>query len=315
MTARSVKFEAEVLIPWRIKITTTTGRCRDPFKHFATDSAVDYTALEGIEASQLWLDPEDNSSAEIVEEYQVMASRQMCEAEYASFATEMFFKRQRRFQQTPSDRKWRAERTISLFCPPEGNNWVAPPSFETDTQEFKFDVRPDCCYWVSLSGFNDDYRGDLFGVVYVHKDAITCPYFTIEFKKHGQSASQAQAKALGAAAVALYNRFLLKKRALEAAKTPWAEADKNQMRHYVITFVGSQFVIWILRADFGDDDCWNGCSMSLLYESKCTSASIVRQLKKWINEIHRWGLSGHATSCERDVKSILREDDVEVSML
>jgi len=296
------------------------GRSRDPFKHFGTDppsqgEAVDYTTLEELEASQLWLSPEDNSSAEIVEEYQIMANRQMCEAEYASFAMEMFFKRQRRFPQIPSDRKWRAERTISLFCPPEGDNWVAPPSFEKDTQEFKFDIRPDCSYWVSLSGFNDDYRGDLYGVVYVYKDVITCPYFTIEFKKHGQSASQARAQAAGAAAVALYNRFLLKQKALETTETPWTELDKNQMRHYVITLVGSQFVIWILQADFDNDDSWNGCNMSRLYESKCTSASIVRQLKKWINEIHRWGLSEHATSCERDVKIILQGNDVEVSRL
>ena len=115
----------------------------------------------------------------------------------------------------------------------------------------------------------------------MQKDAIIYPYFTIEFKKHGQSASQARAQAVGSVAVALYNRLLLKEKALETTETPWTESDKNQMRHYVITFVGSQFVIWILRADFGEDDgSWNVCSMSRLYESKCTSASIVRQLKK-----------------------------------
>jgi len=141
-----MKFEAEVLTPRGIKITITTRRYRDPFKHFGTDppsrgEVVDYTTHERLEASQLWLSPEDNSTAEIVGEDQVMASRQMCEAEYASFAMEMFFKRQRRFPQIPSDRKWRVERTILLFCPPEGDNWVAPPSFETDTQEFKFDIK------------------------------------------------------------------------------------------------------------------------------------------------------------------------------
>jgi hypothetical protein len=100
-------------------------------------------------------------------------------------------------------------------------------------------------YWVTLSGYAD-YRGDLCEVVYVNEDAITCPYLTIEFKKHGQSDLQARAQAAGAVAVALYNRFLLKQRALRITKAAWAESDKNHMRHYVITFVGSQFRIWIL---------------------------------------------------------------------
>jgi len=55
--------------------------------------------------------------------------------------------------------------------------------------------------------------------------------------------------------------------------------------------------------------------MSLLYEAMCTSSLIVRLLEKWINEIHRWGLSEHATSCERDSKIIPGNGGVDVSML
>ena len=115
----------------------------------------------------------------------------------------------------------------------------------------------------------------------MHKVAITCPYFTIEFKKHGQSVLQARAQAAAAATVTLYNRFLLKKVALEMAKSPWTDSDKNQMRHYVVTFVDSEFPVWILRADIDeDDDSWNGCTMSLLYKAMCISSPIVRQLEK-----------------------------------
>ena len=98
-------------------------------------------------------------------------------------------------------------------------------------------TRPDCSYWLSLAGFNSAYRSELSEVVYVHNDWITCSYFTIEFKKHGQS----------------------------------------------------------------------------LYSSKCMSSYAVKQLEKWINEIHRWGLSQHGASCQRDVKIILEDIGVDMT--
>ena len=111
----------------------------------------------------------------------------------------MFFRRQCRFVQVPSDRKWRGRRVQSLFCPLNDVSWVAPPSFETDQHNFKFDIRPDCSYCLYLAGFNGDYRSELSDVVYVHKRVITCPYLTIEFKKRGQSIVQARVQAAAAA--------------------------------------------------------------------------------------------------------------------
>ena len=50
--------------------------------------------------------------------------------------------------------------------------------------------------------------------------------------------------------------------------------------------------------------------MSVLWQGNCTSESVVRQLK-WINEIHRRGLSQHATDGQQDAKNILQSlDDV-----
>ena len=322
ITVYSANFEIEVLIPRRIKISTINRHERDPFKHFGTDSphrgeAVDYTILEGLEASQVWLSLTDDSVAEITEEYQAMDGDGASEAEYTSFAMEMFFKRQRRFVQQPSDKKWRTRRTMSLVCPPNGSNWFAPPPFQTVQQEFKFDVRPDCSYWLSLAGFNSKYRGELVNAVYVHKNAITCPYFTIEFKKQNQSVEQARVQAAASASVALYNRFLLKMEALRITETPWEDSDMGQMRHYVFTFVGSQATIWILEANLDedkDDDPWNGCNMSVLWLGNCTSESVVRLLETWINEIHRWGLSQHAAGCMQDVKIILERDGLDTSL-
>jgi len=70
MSVRSATFEVEVLIPQRIKISTTNRNIRDPFKHFGAappsrEGVVDYTTLEGIEASQVWLSIEDETIAEI----------------------------------------------------------------------------------------------------------------------------------------------------------------------------------------------------------------------------------------------------------
>ena len=40
----------------------------------------------------------------------------------------------------------------------------------------------------------------------------------------------------------------------------------------------------------------------------------MRLLENWINEIHRWGLSQHATGCIRDVKIILEGDGLDTSL-
>ena len=141
---------------------------------------------------------------------------------------------------------------------------------------------------------------------------ITCPYLTIEFKK---SAEQARVQAPAAASVALYNRFLLKNKALDITKTNGQTLKRIKCGTTSFTFVGSKVTVWILEAYLdGDGDLWNGCSMSVLWQGNCTSESVVRQLKKWINEIHRRGLSQHATDGQQDAKNILQGDDVDISL-
>jgi hypothetical protein len=206
---------------------------------------------------------------------------------------------------------------LELFAPPtEDSVWVAPPSFE-ESLEFKFDLRPDCSYWLSLAGFNSDYRGQLNSTVYVHdEDWITCPYFTIEFKKHGQSIDQATWQACAAASIPLYNRYLLKREALAVRAEEWTDFDRAQMKHYILTFIRAQYEIWILRARFSNDSStWDGCSMMSIWRATCLSSVGVQKLESWINEIHRWGLSGHSAGCQADVKTILEHNDVEISAI
>ncbi|KAF1952823.1 hypothetical protein CC80DRAFT_421473 [Byssothecium circinans] len=321
ITARSPNFENLVLRPRKILIDQ--GKIEgntNPYNHFGTEKPpdgkwIEYKALEGFEVAEVWLSLSRESIEEIIEEYDFMASKQVCEQEYASFATETFLRRQRRSRQNPTDRKWRAERMLQLVAPPAGRlNWDPPITFDQNTDEFKFDVRPDCSYWLSLAGFNPDYRSELENAVYVHEDWITCPYFTIEFKKHGQSVNQAEWQAAAAASVALYNRYVLKTNALGIENRAWTDKDKIQMRHYILTFVGAQYGIWILRASL-ENDRWDGCSMRRLCSSRCTAIAGVQKLERWINEIHRWGLGDHAAGCQVDVKTVLQFNDVDISAM
>jgi len=322
VTAQSRHFQDLVLRPRRITKEDHGEAHSDPCSHFGTEAPLggDYTAIEGLDAAQTWLFLSDDHVEEIIEQYQCMKNRRVCEAEYASFATEIFFRRQRQFLQTPIDRKWRAQRMLQLFAPPTedtlDSGWVAPPSFE-QSPEFKFDLRPDCCYWLSLAGFNSDYRSELVNAVYVHdEDWITCPYFTIEFKKHGQSIEQATSQACAAASVPLYNRYLLKQKALDVGAEQWTDSDRAQMKHYILTFVGSRYDIWVLRARFSEaSGTWDGCSMVKICVSTCMSKVGVRRLESWTNEIHRWGLSQHAAGCQADVKRILNNNKINTSMI
>ena len=317
--------ESLVLHPRRIFEEENNNEITDdPYSHFGTTQppegeVIEYKAIEGLDAADVWLSFSNAQVERIIDEYRFMKYKRLCEPEYASFAMDTFLRRQSRFTITPIDRKWRPERTIQLFAPPtedpEDSFWIIPPSFEA-SPKFKFDLRPDCSYWLSLTGFNPEYRGELNHVMYVHdEDWITCPYFTIKFKKHGQSITQAIMQACAAASVALYNRYLLKHRALTAKSKEWTGVDKAQMKHYVMTFVGAHYDILLLRARFKDFSTWDGCSVMSICESTCTAVTGVRRLESWINEIHRWGLSVHSAACQADAKMILRQKSVRTSAI
>lgn len=323
VTARNPQFEDKVLVPCNIYIHGGEQTDPGPHEHFGTEPAPEgekivYRDLEGLHEAQVWVSIDENRIPEIVEDYKEMTNKNVCEQEFASFATETFLKRQRRFVKLPEDRLWRAERMVHLIAPPEEDAcWDAPPSFSSGSIAYNFDIRPDCSYWLSLAGFNPNYASELSSNVYVHKDWITCAYFTIEFKKHGGSPEQARAHAAAAGALALYNRHKLKSKALECSKRDWAEADTDHLRHYALTFVGAAYQLWVLRPELVADSSgsleWNGCTMRLLYKSRLSAALGIMQLESWINEIHRWGLTRHAFSCRDDVKAILKAKKVRVS--
>jgi len=58
------------------------------------------------------------------------------------------------------------------------------------------------------------------------------------------------AQACAAASIPLYNRFLLKCNALALRAEEWSDFGRAQMKHYILTFVGPDYDIWVLQARF-----------------------------------------------------------------
>ncbi|KAL9116464.1 MAG: hypothetical protein Q9187_007011, partial [Circinaria calcarea] len=203
-----------------------------------------------------------------------------------------------------------------VAIPDDDMLWQIPPVLEgRQGTDWSFDLRPDCSYWLSLRAFNPRYRGGhLRNAAYVVNNRITCPYFTVEFKRDGDGQSVAINQVAAAGSLALYNRYRLRNDALKASKRDCNSDHTGPLRHYALTFVGPLFDVWMLQvAPVGADGCWTGCTMRRLYGADCTDEYGVRDLVDWVNEIHRWGLSRHGPSCEQDIKTVLRVGGVRTS--
>jgi hypothetical protein len=122
---------------------------------------------------------------------------------------------------------------------------------------------------------------------------ITCPHFAIEFKKTDATFGQAWNEVVAASALALYNRYLLRKTRLEALNKPWTDDDSQMLQHCALIFTSATSTIWIVTPKIspksGFDSAWDwaGCDASELWESNCATPHGVGILS---TGIHRWGL-------------------------
>ena len=196
-----------------------------------------------------------------------------------------------------------AERMIQLVAKPE-KRWEQPPVLDRTVphKPYNFDIRPDCSYWVSLQAFNPVYRKTVGEYVSVRKDRILCPYLTIEFKKDDSTLRKARNQVAVASALALYNRWKLKKDRLDAVKKPWSERHEKVLKHYGLIFTGGNYEFWCIEPTLDSQGSWIGCRMYRLTQNDCESCEGVGLFVNWVNEIHRWGLTVHGPSCERDIK-------------
>ena len=177
---RDNEFREAVLRSRGVVIEGTTYSLAEPFAHFGTQhtAAANCRSLRELGNLRVWLKDNDSLFEEISEEYHSMVQNNLCEAEFATYGKEKLFKNEPRRFEIPEDRKWRTERMIELVAKPSPRErWEAPPVLDSSGshRDNKFDIRPDCSYWLSLQAFNKDF---------VMCDRVTCPYFTVEFKRY-----------------------------------------------------------------------------------------------------------------------------------
>ena len=302
-------------------ITVGPRKTRTAFDHFGYDEQafLHWMSMHSFEAGKgdVWLSGGPEFNNRIATEYKEMKTMDLCEEEYASVAKEELLLRRIHHPIEGTPKKWGVERMIQLPTTPnsdENSKWVAPPLIgNSETQSYLFRLRPDCAYWLSLQAFSENHRDLVKNAAFTVMNRITCPYFTIEFKKTDTTFEQAWNQVVAASALALYNRYLLKKTRLEASEKPWTEDNSKSLRHYALTFTGATAIVWIVTPKFspksGSDSVWDwaGCNASELWESNCATPQGVRDLVDWINGIHRWGLEIHGQSCQDDIKVVLSQ--------
>ncbi|MCJ1400074.1 hypothetical protein MMC11_003277 [Xylographa trunciseda] len=328
---KDADFRGKVLLPRGVGFPST-GEFSDAFAHFEThqpdNGVAGYREIAHGYHTEVWLSTSEQLVREVVREYQYMQTEQLCEAEFTTYAKETLLRRDPRFPSYEEAREWRTERMIELVAKPTtspGSRWCPPPvTIQADIAEYDFDVRPDCQYWLSVRSFNPSYTRLFSRYVYVHNDRITCPYFTIEFKKDGTTVELAQNQVAVAATVALYNRSLLKVERLKLTKRRWTGKHTSSLRHYGVILHGPVYTFWCIRLKeqgprepiFPHDWNWPGCDMIEATPGNLLTAPNVEHFIHWVNEIHRWGLTVYGPSCQKDIQFCIerREKNVRTSL-
>jgi hypothetical protein len=144
-------------------------------------------------------------------------------------------------------------------------------------------------------------------------ERVTCPYFTIEFKRGDSELETAESQVAVAGAVALYNRFLLRFTHLQETTKQKNVSDIACLRHYGVTFAGSDYVLWCIVPDLREDGSWEGCTMSRIFRGRCRTEEGLESFMHWLNEIHAWGLTVYGKACQQDVKGCIRASGVRTS--
>ncbi|KAL6408566.1 hypothetical protein AUP68_08426 [Ilyonectria robusta] len=304
ISPRSSRFTKLVLEPRCIFINDTNSIVPSAFSHFGTgqpedDETINYKSIAGLNGAHIWVTLDDHAIKDITTEYKEMRGQNLCEEEFVTLAKEQFLRGERRSRAVSQDRKWRAERMLQLVSPPkETAHWRIPPLLDealAQETDWTWDIRPDCSYWLSLGGFNAKYRFQIQNATYA-RDSITCPYFTVEFKRDGEPDDVAVRQVCAAGSLALFNRYSLYTSARKV--DPKLADDISNVRHYTLTLVGHKFVFWVIQPTCDESRKRTGCEMKRLFGADCTDEYAVRELRDWINEMHRWGLSQYGPTCE-----------------
>lgn len=286
----------------------------DTFIHFGTSAPSTDRILhyqQSNNATKVWLNVKDEDVQDIQREYLYMNVYRLCEAEFSTYAKDTFLKADIRSIDPFPGRPWIVTRMVELVAKPdEAFNWTMPPVIDSKlpmNKRYDFDIRPDCSYWLSAQGFNPEYKNQIRDWTFCKDDRMTCPYMTIEFKRDDVAYQAAINQLATFSALALYNRYVLKEKRLRTTGKPWNVKNFGQLRHYGLTFTGWNYAFWCTTPIKSTDFRWKGCNMKRIYQSNCSNSAGITTLVDWINEIHLWGLTVHAKSCESDVKHCIQQ--------
>ncbi|KAL8899218.1 MAG: hypothetical protein Q9207_006307 [Kuettlingeria erythrocarpa] len=314
----NTNFRSSVLAPRGISFKLAQD-FTSPWQHFGSaapkSNAASYYDGRHPGMKELWLDADEDFLADVAHEYQYMQNTWCCEAEFAAYAKEHLVKGLKRYLPTNPQvpRHFRSVRMLELVSKPQEPTWKVPPIVHPamHAETYDFDIRPDCSYWLSHAGFNPNYASLIsLRVRLVQLHGISCPYLFTEFKRDGKSTLTVENQLATVACLALLNRFHLRLDRIAKAASSWTKTrNQEEIKMYGITFEGIEYAIWCVTPEMTAEYEWNGCSLTRIGHGNCTSGPDLRRLVGWINEIHRWGLTRHAQSCQDDIKLCLRDED------
>ncbi|KAI0102202.1 hypothetical protein GGR51DRAFT_528124 [Nemania sp. FL0031] len=304
-------FELSVLEPYGITIRAKSST-KNFYKHFGfsglpEDRIERFNTYKNMLQLSVLLKPDTERKERIQREYRAMNEYRCNEAEYSAYALHNIFLDEPRYPAllTTGDERWLPVRMLQLVQKPSENEWEKPPLLELPEKQYEWDVRPDCAYYASLQAFPPIIRPSVEKYVSVVQERAFSPYLTIEFKKNNETAITAQNQVAVASAIALYNRWRLKREALQITNDGnWSEEQKLQIRHYGITFTGSKWELWFSIPKTYDN--WTGCTMFSMRRGQCSMLDSVGLLLSSINDLHYWGLMVHAKSCKVDIDTIIK---------
>ncbi|KAI0431208.1 hypothetical protein F5Y09DRAFT_202268 [Xylaria sp. FL1042] len=260
----------------------------------------------------IWREPTEEYIQDLQREYSAMFEESSSEAEYQSYALEKILLNERRYLRIQSfpEQHLVPVRKIQLVQKPEptptNSTWKIPPyipALNPGPKLYEWDIRPDCAYYISLRAFPEGYRSNVSIIISVIQDQACSAYLTIEFKKQNEHPCKAEHQVAVASALALYNRWCLKRDTIKSNNRQWKENDKSQMRHYGIIAIGPVWELWCTTPSTFDE--WTGCTMFRLYRGSWYNAADAQRLLGALNDIHNWGLRVHGQSVVADVLSLL----------
>ncbi|KAJ3552840.1 hypothetical protein NPX13_g11021 [Xylaria arbuscula] len=260
----------------------------------------------------MWRDPTNELLTDLQRAYQYMQESKLYEAEYQLCSVNHVFL-------DAEHRRWPNSFRFSNQCllpvralqlpqkPKKGDStWKAPPCLSRSILPlalYEWDIKPDCQYYISLRAFPKRSRMRLSTYIYViHENRGCSAYLSIEFKKDNEPDEKARSQVAVASALALYNRWVLKDKAIKYDGRRWDENDKSQMRHFSITALGNH---WEIRETTPTSfDKWTGCTMRSLQRGQVNIEDHAYEILSALNDIHAWGLMVHGRSVVADFERV-----------